>query len=275
MLGDRNFVDGSKRKGVLLILVETRPHWYDWKATPWSLNVAQTTFIYRKTYYIMIVSSNFFGGSMKSHYAAVLLCFLGCIGFRLYWGPVLSPPEKSSEHKLLTISRWQKHAFRSALEALVMPGMKCLVNVIRSLWRKMSTLIICVSDVLALFVCLFDCLLFIVCGVLFLLCLLFGLLFGLLLLLSLLSLLSLLLLLLLLLLLFPPTPRSRAFFQTYSPMEIGCLCAFRTLGVRFRASGGGGCFCSRFVHWMIHCMIYTLHTCPTLRYILYTCPNLM
>ena len=52
----------------------------------------------------------------------------------------------------------------------------------------------------------------------------------------------------LLLLLFPPTPRSRAFFQTYSPMEIGCLSAFRTLGVRFRASGGGGCFCSRFVH---------------------------
>lgn len=31
------------------------------------------TFIYRKTYYIMIVSSNFFGGSMKSHYAAALL----------------------------------------------------------------------------------------------------------------------------------------------------------------------------------------------------------
>ena len=79
----------------------------------------------------------------------------------------------------------------------------------------------------------------------------------------------------LLLLLFPPTPRSRAFFQTYSPMEIGCLCAFRTLGVRFRASGGGGCFCPRFVHWMIHCMIYTLQACPTLRYILYTCPNLM
>ena len=52
----------------------------------------------------------------------------------------------------------------------------------------------------------------------------------------------------LLLLLFPPTPRSRAFFQTYSPMEIGCLCAFPTLGVRFRVSGGGGCFCSRFVH---------------------------
>ena len=73
---------------------------------------------------------------------------------------------------------------------------------------------------------------------------------------------------------FPPTPRSRAFFQTYSPMEIGCLCAFRTLGVRFRASGGGGCFCSRFVHWMIHCMIYTPQACPTLRYILYTCPNL-
>ena len=101
----------------------------------------------------------------------------------------------------------------------------------------------------------------------------------LLLLLLLLMLLLLLLLLLwlwlLLLLLFPPTPRSRAFFQTYSPMEIGCLCAFRTLGVRFRVSGGGGCFCSRFVHWMIHCMIYTDHTCPTLRYILYTCPNLM
>ena len=46
----------------------------------------------------------------------------------------------------------------------------------------------------------------------------------------------------------PSDPRSRAFFQTYSPMEIGCLCAFRTLGVRFRVSGGGGCFCSHFVH---------------------------
>ena len=32
---------------------------------------------------------------------------------------------------------------------------------------------------------------------------------------------------------------------------------------------------SFLVHFMIHCMIYILHTCPKLPYILYTCPNLM